>query len=166
MATVMPTATAPQTKTLAVNAAFLQEIKEVNEDLWRTRQQVRDMCLRPMSLRDDAVGFVELLGRLRDKLAMHFSLEEAYGYFEDPIEAAPWLDRLANELRAEHETLYRQIVDLVERAEDLLYQGHRAELVINIPLAFGVFDDQLCQHEQRETGLILAAFDDDIGVGD
>ncbi|HUG66500.1 MAG TPA: hemerythrin domain-containing protein [Pirellulaceae bacterium] len=162
----MATVTRVVTKTITVNAAFLREIKEVHEDLWRAQQQLRDMCSRPMSLRDDATGFVELLGRFRDELAMHFSLEEAYGYFNDPVEVAPRLDKRAHELRAEHESLYREIAALVERAEECLYHDRRAELLVNIPLAFGVFDDQLGEHEHRETALILAAFDDDLGVGD
>jgi hypothetical protein len=154
------------TKTITINASFLAEIKEVHEELWRTLQQLRDMCARPTSLGDDATGFVELLVRLRDQLAMHFSLEEAYGYFEDPVDVAPWLDKYAHELRAEHENLYQEIVALVERAEDSLFHNRRDELSNGIPLAFGVFDDQFSRHEQRETDLIFAAFHDDIGVGD
>jgi hypothetical protein len=162
----MASVTKVLTKTITVNAAFLQEVKEVHEELWRAQHQLRDMCSRPLSLRDDATGFVELLGRFRDELAMHFSLEEAYGYFEDPVEVAPWLDKRAHELRSEHESLYREIVALVERAEDYLYHDRRVDLLVNIPLAFSVFDDQLGEHEHRETELILAAFYDDFGVGD
>ena len=162
----MATVTKSVTQTITVNAAFLREIKEVNEELWRTLRMLRDMCSRPISLREDGTGFVELLGRFRDELAMHFSLEEAYGYFQGPLEAAPWLDQRAHELRSEHASLYHQIAELVERAEDLLFHQRRVELMVTIPLAFGVFDDQFREHEQREGELILAAFDDDIGVGD
>lgn len=154
------------TKSVTVNAAFLQEIKEANGDLLRTQRLVRDMCSRGFSLHDDATRLVELLSHLRDELAMYFSLEEAYGYFEDPLEATPWLVESAQELRAEHTSLYCQFIGIVDRAEDLLYQRRFAQLQNDVPLAFSVFDDQFREHERREAELILAAFDDDIGVGD
>ena len=83
----MSTATA--TSTVSVNAAFFQEIKEVNQELWQTLAQVREVCQRPQAARIDCRGFAMLLGELRDQLALHFALEEAYGYFEDPAYVAP-----------------------------------------------------------------------------
>ena len=75
---------ATATSTVTVNAAFFQEIKEVNQELWQTLAQVRDVCQRPQVAQVDAHRFATLLGELRDQLAMHFALEEAYGYFDDP----------------------------------------------------------------------------------
>ena len=66
--------TGARTGCLAVNAAFLQEIKDDNrfldELLLATHDALAD--LRPHRL--NVRASVELLRRLRDRLAMHFSL--------------------------------------------------------------------------------------------
>ena len=35
------------TRTVTVNAAFLQEIKEVNQELWQRLEDMRHRCQRP-----------------------------------------------------------------------------------------------------------------------
>ena len=110
------------TGTVTVNAAFLQEIKEVNQELWSLLSELRHRCQRPV-----APGQCRLLidkhCQLRDQLALHFSLEEAYGYFEDPVDVAPQLGRKAEELRGEHKGLYLDLCDLIERAERMFDEG-------------------------------------------
>ena len=108
------------TATLTVNAAFLQEIKEVNQDLWRLLADIRRMCARPESIRADRSSFLTMLDDLRDQIGLHFALEEAYGYFEDPVHVAPQLCERAFELRAEHNELYLQISRLSDDALELL----------------------------------------------
>jgi len=39
---------------------------------------------------------VDWLSELRDQLALHFALEEAYGYFDEPLHVAPQLAEKAN----------------------------------------------------------------------
>ena len=108
------------TATLTVNAAFLQEIKEVNQDLWRLLADIRRMCARPESIRAARSSFLTMLDDLRDQIGLHFALEEAYGYFEDPVHVAPQLCERAFELRAEHNELYLQISRLSDDALELL----------------------------------------------
>jgi len=154
------------TRTLALNAAFLQEIKEDN------RQLRQLLCATETIFSDLGDVFpahqdvVELLWRLRDQLAMHFALEDAYGYFDDAIAEAPRLSERAKVLRREHDDLFLQICELVEEAEQLLYGEcsirHRA-LLAERYLAFHI---AFHRHEALENELILQAFDDDIGVGD
>src|SRR5262249_12337308 len=37
------------TRTVTVNAAFLQEIKEVNQELWQRLEEMRHRCQRPIA---------------------------------------------------------------------------------------------------------------------
>ena len=154
------------TSTITVNRAFLQEIKEVNQELWEILASVRYSCSRPISIRTQSRPFVEQLAELRDQLALHFALEEAYGYFEDPAWVAPQLCQTAEQLRSEHGELYVQITDLVEKAELYHRKGMVASLITEIVADFEAFDEAFQTHEDREQEMILAQYDDDIGVGD
>jgi len=153
------------TGTVTVNAAFLQEIKEVNQELWQLFAALRHRCQRPL-----APGMcrqlVELLGEARDQLALHFALEEAYGYFDDPVEVAPQLCRRADALRSEHKELYSQLSALVDRAERLVSEEKLAALAVWVGPQFLDFDARLRRHEERENDLIFEAYDADLGGGD
>ena len=150
---------------VTINAAFLQEIKEVNAALWELLAEAREACPRA-SAKDGQRQLVGLLGRLRDQLAMHFALEEAFGYFEDPVEVAPHLSQRANELRAQHGRLYVLIRDLAEHAEQALYGEDHSDSPKQIATLFNAFHAELQEHESCENELILEAFNDDIGVAD
>lgn len=154
------------TRTVTINAAFLQEIKEVNDELWSLLSKVRHACSRPIALSGNCRYFVNMLLELRDQLALHFALEEAYGYFEDPVDVSPHMAREAERLRDEHRRLYSHLSDIVERAETMLDEGHQAVLATSIPGQFILFDAALQNHEQRENALLMAMMDEDIGGGD
>lgn len=159
-------------KTVGINAAFLQEIKEDNAELRRVFSYVVALLAKTEDeapLRELADSFM----LLRDQLAMHFALEESFGYVDDAILASPRLLESAEGLRAQHETLYLQICDLVECAETQLYQrpdqtgdqdGERHRQLLAD--SFSDFHARFTEHENGETELILSALDDDIGVGD
>ncbi len=153
------------TGTITVNAAFLQEIKEVNHELWDSLKQLRHRCQRPIAP-GHGRQLIDKLCQLRDQLALHFSLEEAYGYFEDPIDVAPRLCRQAEQLRGEHKELYLDFCDLIERAERMFYDEQHAALALWIGPEFLDLDRRLRDHEERENELIMDAYEGDIGVGD
>jgi hypothetical protein len=153
------------TGTITVNAAFLQEIKEVNHELWDLLKHLRHRCQRPIAP-GQCRQLIDKLGQFRDQLALHFSLEEAYGYFEDPVEVAPQLCRQAERLRAEHKELYLDLCDLIERAERMFYDEQHAALALWIGPEFLEFDQRIRSHEERENELIMDAYEGDIGVGD
>lgn len=159
-------ATAIATGTVTINAAFLQEIKEVDNELWSLLAKARHACSRPIALSGNCRYFVNMLLELRDQLALHFALEEAYGYFDDPADVAPRLAYEADRLRNEHRRLYCHLSDLVERAETMLEEGHHAMLATSIPGQFILFDAALENHEHRENELLMSLLDDDIGTGD
>ena len=159
-------ATAIETRTVTINAAFLQEIKEVNQDLWRVLGDVRRMCDSPATIDSAPRRFFSLVETLRDHLALHFALEEAYGYFDDPIYVAPRLCQQANQLRAEHRELYLMVVDLVEASELLNQPSRLVGSVLTAVKQFKDFDERLHRHEALENELIMQEYGDDIGVGD
>jgi hypothetical protein len=151
--------------TVTVNAAFFREIKEVNEELWKVFAQLRDLAHQPL-VADQHRALLDQLAAARDQLAMHFALEEAYGYFDEPVEVAPQLSRRASQLRAEHKDLYVQLCQVVERAEQLFYADQPSALCEWFGPAFSAFDARLHHHEAQEHELIVEAYDADLGVGD
>src|SRR5262245_65898850 len=108
------------TGTVTVNAAFLQEIKEVNQELWTLLADLKHRCQRPIAPGQCRL-LIDKLCQLRDQLALHFSLEEAYGYFDDPVEVAPQFSRSAEQLRGDHKQIYVELRDLFERAAQTYY---------------------------------------------
>ena len=154
---------ASATSTVTVNAAFLQEIKEAHQELWQRLADVRLILMRPVPFTADGKEFVSLLGDLRDQLALHFALEEAYGYFDDPVFVAPQLGRLAESLRAQHCELYLEITQLVEQAERHDYRGQLSSWIVVLAGAFMRFHHRFQIHESRENDLIQQVYDDDLG---
>jgi hypothetical protein len=154
------------TRTVTINPAFLHEIKEDNVELREVLAQLVNRLLQRRQRPADARTLVEMLGRLRDQLAIHFSLEEAFGYFENATAVAPRLSRQAEELRSEHNLFFRDICSICEQAEQLLYHEVPGQVLRQIAARFAAFHDAFQLHESRERELIMAAFDDDIGVCD
>jgi hypothetical protein len=151
------------TGTLTVNAAFLQEIKTVNEELWQLLDRLRYVCSRPIDIADHSRLFVARLQELRDQLALHFALEEAYGYFEDPLEVRISVAREAERLRKEHRRLYSQITQIADRAEMFFEEGNLTMLATSIPGQFILFDATFQNHEAHENELLMMALDQDTG---
>lgn len=152
--------------TLTINAPFLQEIKDDNRELKQlleaSRQEVRQIghvCTHCRRL-------ATLLSDLRDQLALHFSLEEAFGYFEHALAVAPRLTRRAEGLRAQHQQLFLEVCDLSEAAEQLRYHEVPPEKAAEIAWRFEIFHEHYRDHESQEADLIFAALDDDLGGGD
>jgi hypothetical protein len=155
-----------QQSNVTINAAFLQDIKEANEQLWRLLHDLHEQCKTPFTIQIHPRRVVILIKHLLDQLAMHFSLEEAFGYFDDPISIAPHLCTRADELRADHQVLFLDLCAIVDQAESLLDHHQYRELTQLFVMRFDSFYEQLKAHEAAENDLMLEALDDDIGVGD
>ena len=154
------------TRTVGVNAAFLQEIKEENRELHDLIGRAVD-CFDGLRPRQQCVRVMaKLLEELRDQFSMHFALEEAYGYFADALSVAPPLSDRAEELRNEHSDLFLEICAIAEAAERYLYEHASRRTLERLGRRWTAFHDRFQTHEAREADLMLAAFDDDIGVGD
>jgi hypothetical protein len=154
------------TATVTVNSAFLREIKEDSYQLLRLFARLRAVLSSPRWWDVLENPFEDLLCRLRDQVAMHFALEEFYGYFDNPQEVAPRLSERVEALRRQHEQLYLEICYLAEEADKVRHRECRKDLLADLGLRFRDFDAAFQYHEACENELLLEAFDDDIGVGD
>ena len=153
-------------RTVSVNAAFLQEIKEDHHELRQLLHHTGAMLTRPVWMPVEYDRLADLFEKLRDQLAMHFALEEAYGYFDDALSVAPRLCRKAEQLRSQHGELYSQLCDLTDCACQLLYHETGRRSLVRLAADYRTFCQYFYTHEQRENELILEAIDEDIGVGD
>ncbi len=151
------------TRTVTINAAFLQEIKDVHQLLWVTLDSLRQLCDTPVAAPSYLRQLTSLLADLRDQLALHFSLEEAYGYFDDPVDVAPHVSQRAETLRNQHQELY--LCDLVDCCEQA-YDGRQFSRATLLAERYRDFHERLVVHEEAESELIQEAYADDLGVGD
>lgn len=158
---------ATATRSLDVNVAFLREIKDDNRELQGLLVALRVLTTYPDAVREPPRRLVALLAQLRDQLAFHFALEEAYGYFEDAIDAAPWLSRRAERLRAQHVSLFESIRDLADQADRWQVGDGFLRRFPFLAESFRQFDATFTQHERAENALIHeSSIEADIGVGD
>lgn len=152
-----------RTRQLAVNAAFLKEIKDDNLLLKSLWDQLATMLVHTELAINHWPELVSLLARLRDQMAVHFALEEAYGYFDDAIDVAPHLSLNAENLRSQHRSLFEEICDL---AESIIEVHLESESVASFIARIQTFRKKFEAHEEAELKLILTSLDDDIGVCD
>jgi len=146
------------TKTLVVNPAFLQEIKDSNPDLWHTVHQLRQVCDGADEPAKLSRQLTRLLDSLRDQLALQFSLEESYGYMAMPESRSPTLGELATRAQSQHGMLYLRLTDLAEQAEELQYRGVEQTQLKRLVEQTCEFDAQLREHESLESELIQRSF--------
>lgn len=155
-----------KTRMVTINAAFLHEIKEDNRELRRLLKSAATMFREKDRTRIDYKELVKVLGELRDRFALHFSLEEAYGYFEDALDVPPRLSERASSLRDEHRELYMSISQLEDEAERQLYHEKDSVAFSKMCDEFFEFYQAFRSHEERETEVILDSLGDEIGGGD
>lgn len=141
-------------KTVVINTAFLEEIKDSNSALWDQLAQLHEACqsydVRSVLLHK----LVGLLDELRDALAFQFALEESYGYVEVPTSMSTDLSSSIEHVRSQHCALYLTISELAEKAEELQYRGWDAEHVDDLVRQVNLFELQLRDHEQTERQLL------------
>ncbi len=150
-------------KKFTINAAFFQEIKDDHLQLQDLLTSLRNLTDHRPALPNHACAFADKLFSLCDQLALHFSLEEAYGYIEDIIESTPHLHVRTGLLRDEHTKLFVMVRDLADRAASR-HKGANDELM-QIADQFVEFDRALKIHESAEVQLILTAMNQDEGGG-
>lgn len=153
-------------RTVSINPAFLQEIKDDHHELRQLLHHTCAMLERSGPAEIEYPRLVEMLGKLRDQLALHFSLEEAYGYFDDALTVAPHLSRRAERLREEHSGLFAEACRLAESAEQVARKGKPDAALARLGGDYHRFSARFHDHESQECDLILEAFNDDIGTGD
>lgn len=151
-------AVAIHSSTTMINAAFLQEVKESNVELWETVHELRQMIEGTFSSAGNARRLVGLLGQLRDLLAFEFTLEEAYGFIEGCRGIAPSVAQRASTAKLQHRELYLLIHELCETAEEAQYRGVADREFSELLAMAADFDAQLRAHELLESELITSGF--------
>ena len=154
-----------KTKTIAVNAAFLEEIKNDNVHLQEYLQFASSLLHRNKTEPVSVTELADITALLRDQLATHFSLEEAFGYLEEAVDAAPHLSTRAFSLRDEHSELYQTIAKIADDCVAAL-AVENDDRVQRLLKRFKAFCRRFKRHEQLENELIVESLYDDIGVGD
>ena len=149
---------------LTVNAAFLKDIKDDNRHLKELLDRIAPLATHQQIAANHWNEFAGLVGELRDQLAFHFSLEEAYGYFDAAIDTEPQFSSQAESLRGEHPQLFARIRDLADAVEEPT-QRSDAQMA-DLLAQYNTFFQAFAEHEEAELQLILSALDDDLGVGD
>ena len=152
------------TRQLAVNAAFLKEIKEDNLHLKSMWDKIGRLSGHSETAINHWPELITLLAELRDQLAIHFALEEAYGYFDDAVDIAPQLSIQAETLRGEHRDLFQKICELADQIAEV--SPDREEQSSRFIKCLVRFKHAFETHEEAELKLILESLDDDLGVGD
>ncbi len=153
-----------KTRRVTVNAAFLKDIKDDNRDLKILMDRIRLLAGHQQTAVNHWPELIELFSDLCDQLAIHFALEEAYGYFDDAVGSAPQLSIVAEELRGQHPPMFERIRELADKALEV--PADREEHVTRFLNQFQRFLSDFEKHEEDELKLILDALDDDLGVGD
>ena len=152
------------TRGLSVNAAFLKDIKDDNRELKHLLDQLTPMTVHPEIASNHWQEITQLMSDLRDQLAFHFSLEEAYGYFDQAIESEPQLSMNAGLLRSEHTELFENVCSLADQVAEI--SAEEGKLITKFLTKLKKFRLQFERHEEAELELILDALSDEIGVGD
>lgn len=149
---------------MTINVAFLEEIKsdfDFRSTLNKVYQQVNQQPDAPPQ------KIAKWLGELRDQLETYFALEEFYGYFQQDEVSNIRVSRQAAKKTAEHETLFLQLSEVVDLAEQIVYHERCDELAISqLKDNFQQFCEALADHEMDEMELIMQMFNEDVGVGD
>lgn len=152
-----------------VNAAFLQEIKDSNPNLWHFVHELRASCDGAVESSDTKPQtqireFARTLDELRDLVSLQFALEESYGYLKiqvsasgfglpEQVQDAQW-QAMIQQAIAQHSRLYLMLSDLVEQAEELQYRGCDRACVSQFVNKVAEFTRDLSRHERLEAELV------------
>ena len=149
---------------MTLNVAFMSEIKEdfdFRETLNNVYYRINEKPA--LSARDAARD----LANLRDQLETYFALEEFFGYFQQSAISNPGVSHQADVLRSDHESLFLQLSELVDLAEQIVYRECSKQITIgDLALQLDTFCEALADHEQEEMELMMRLHNEEFGVGD
>ncbi|WP_417388588.1 hemerythrin domain-containing protein [Gimesia sp.] len=140
-----------------INAAFLKEIKDDNLKLYSLLENLRAFWLVSDPLVLNPEWFRTLISDLRDQLALHFALEETFGYLELAVDVDIFLSSESARLKKQHVDLYLEIVSITENIEDALYPDLNERLFLDQLSRFNDFYRTFQIHEAAEFDLIMSA---------
>ncbi len=135
-----------------------------SREFWRILERSRKTLAQEEKLTEENEEIVISLMQLRDRLSDRFDYEEKINCLEDPIFSSPHLAGEAQELYAEHESIYGQISDICDEGLNLIMSESRQHDWKKLAERFDQFDQKLCDHEAREYYLIQGAYSTDHGI--
>lgn len=139
---------------VAVNAAFLQEVKEANSSVWDLLFALRQVAQKSTPTPPEIHQWVQNLTEFRRQLSTEFALEETYGYLSS-IQPRCTVDVVdPGEVVRQHKDLYVQLLELCEEVEQSQYVGTVIRDFRNHTAMFQEFDASLSQHERIEAEMI------------
>jgi hypothetical protein len=161
-----PTPDEPSSAAVTINAAFFQEVKEVQVEVSDT---LRGIILLQQQTPWTNLMCQKLVGdlhRLLELVELSFSLEEDYGYFENPAFVESGYANRVSALRDEHRALGADLSRLCDHVSRLERNGGLASCADAVMARFYAFCDQLAAHEYCEKVLITEALRVDVGCVD
>ena len=151
-------------ESVTLNVAFMSEIKEdfdFRETLNNVYHRLNDRTADLGTRRRERTG-----DDLRDQLETYFAMEEFYGYFQQSSTSNHRVNRQADLLRSDHESLFLQLNELVDLAEQIVYRECSKKVTISdLTKELDSFCQALADHEQDEMELMMRLHNEEIGVG-
>ena len=146
---------------ISVNTAFLKEVKDEHV-------QLRDLfAMNRVRIQhaENPHMVLEWMQELLDQVETYFTMEEFFGYFEHASTQNQSVSRDANRLQKEHGTLFLQLMTLINRIEEAIYDDKVLSFE-KISSEFIEFADEFEHHETQEMMLMMKLCNEEFGVGD
>ncbi|QDU04468.1 hypothetical protein V6x_41960 [Gimesia chilikensis] len=141
---------------VSINAAFLKEIKDDNLKLYSLLENLRAFCSVDASLILNPEAFSMLVNDFRDQLAMHFTLEETFGYLDLADEVDEIICTKSDRLRKQHIDLYLEIASIADAVQDALYPELNENAYAKQVSRLNDFYHAFQNHEALEFDLIMS----------
>lgn len=142
---------------VSINAAFLKEIKDDNLQLYSLLENLKTYCMVDDPLNLDPERFCLLTADLRDQLAMHFTLEETFGYLDLAVEVNEVISSESDRLKKQHNNLYLEIAAIAEEVHDAVFPDLNENQYADQVNRFKAFSHAFQNHEAAEFDLIMSA---------
>ncbi len=139
---------------VTINAAFLQEIKEANSQVWESLYFLRLMARERYIGQQNMHQWVQKLTEFRRQLSTEFALEETYGYIPGAHHQHIAMGIDPAVALKQHKELYLHLLDVCEQVEESQYVGTIGRDFRSHTAAFQEFDASLSEHERIESEMI------------
>lgn len=146
------------TRQEAYVAGFKAEHREMH-DVLRNVEKAWRICEAGGWKETDRCRLCEAMTALREHLEHHFAQEEAGGYLEEALLAAPRLAAMADKLLAQHPLLLKNCCETVEK---LRHAPSDAAVRQRVREEYHDLRRKLLEHERGENAVMQEAFHVDI----
>ncbi len=145
------------TRSLTINAAFLQELKDFNIEYRAGLEQLAQLGSSPSLTREQLATVPQTLKRLRDVAATQYSLEETYGYINGGLNVTPQTAERTRTALDQHAGIYQAFQHLISTVEDWYFQNLLESNWSSAADQIRALSERLDAHEQLEKELMRRA---------